>query len=65
MLTEQIEQLPAFLQQEVLDYVDFLKAKYRIASPPIHIDFSWEGGLADLRKDYDSVTLQHKILEWR
>ena len=65
MLSEQIEKLPPFLQRELSDYLEFLKVKYHVASPPVQIDFSWEGGLADLRDQYDSVTLQHKILEWR
>ena len=65
MLSEQIEQLPTFLQKEVADYVDFLKTKYHIGSTPPEMDFSWEGALADLRDRYDSVTLQHKASEWR
>ena len=65
MLSEQIEKLPPFLQRELSDYLEFLKVKYHVASQPVQIDFSWEGGLADLRDQYDSVTLQHKILEWR
>ena len=65
MLTEQIEQLPTFVQQEVLDYIDFLKAKYHLKTPPAKMKFSWRGALADRRSEFDSVTLQHKASEWR
>ena len=28
-------------------------------------NFSWEGGLAELKKRYDSVELQHQATDWR
>ena len=27
--------------------------------------FDWEGGLSEISERFDSVGLQHKVLEWR
>lgn len=61
-----IEKLPESLRKEVLDYVDFLLIKYKEkAVKKKKFTFDWEGGLADLKKKFSSVKLQHKALEWR
>ena len=63
-LKELVEQLPADLQQEVRDFVEFLlerRGKKRRGKPR----FNWAGALKDLRDQYTSVELQHKISEWR
>ncbi len=59
-----INELPPELQQEVLDFVQFLieKRSGRTQHKP---SFNWAGALKDLKNQYSSVELQHKISEWR
>ena len=66
-LKELIEKLAPELQEEARDFVVFLlerkgmKEKKNRGKP----SFDWEGTLKNLRDEYTSVELQHKILEWR
>jgi hypothetical protein len=61
-----LKDLPGPLQHEVIDYIEFLIHKYKLKSPGIEkFDFSWEGGLKDIKDKYNSVELQHKALQWR
>ena len=63
-----IRQLSIDLRKNVLDYVDFLISKYgstKAKTTAKKFKFDWEGDLADLSKEYTSVELQHKALEWR
>jgi len=69
MNTRLIEQkfnvLPDHLKREVLDFIDFLmtkRKKEKISGP---LNFTWEGGLAVLKDDFNSVDLQHQSMEWR
>lgn len=63
-LQELFEELPPNLQQEVLDFAEFLleKSKKRPEGVP---HFRWAGALKDLRDQYTSVELQHKASDWR
>ena len=63
-LEEMIEELPPELRKEVEDFVEFLLEK-RKPKPKGKPKFDWEGALEDLRDQYTSVELQHKIAEWR
>jgi hypothetical protein len=62
-LEEKIRELPSEYQQEVEDFVDFLTEKRTkiLKKTPT---FSWAGALKDLRDQYTSVELQHKIADW-
>ncbi len=63
-LEEIIRKLPPEHQQEVEDFVEFLlekRAKKKRGIPK----FDWSGALNDLRNQYTSVELQHKISELR
>ncbi len=60
---EMIKELPPELQQEVEDFVQFLLEK-RVRKPKSPLKLDWRGALRDLRDQYTSVELQHKILEW-
>ncbi len=63
-LGEFVEKLPPDLQQEVKDFIEFLlekRAKKTRGKPK----FDWAGALEDLRNQYTSVELQHKISKWR
>jgi hypothetical protein len=59
-----IKELPPELRQEVEDFVKFLLEK-RVRKAKGKFKFEWAGALKDLRDQYTSVELQHKILEWR
>lgn len=62
-LKELLEKLPPDLQQEVRDFIEFLLERRR--KPRSKPKFDWAGALRDIRKQYTSVELQHKISEWR
>lgn len=59
-----IRDLPPDLRQEVEDFVEFLLTKQaqKSRSRPT---FRWAGALKDLRTEFTSVELQHRIAEWR
>jgi hypothetical protein len=60
---EIIKELPPDLQQEVLDFAEFLLNKTK---PPKqkHLRMSWAGALRGYRDQYTSLELQKKALEW-
>jgi hypothetical protein len=61
-----IQKLPPHLRSSVLDYVEFLLNKYTDTKPKRgKFKFDWEGELSDLAREFSSVELQHKALEWR
>ncbi len=62
-LEDRIKDLPPDLRREVEDFVEFLIDR-RMRQPRGKMKFGWEGALADLRDQYTSVELQHKVLEW-
>jgi hypothetical protein len=55
--------LPEDLQERVRDYAKSLKRKQGKRSGKMRLD--WRGLLRDMRDEYTSVELQHKISEWR
>ena len=59
-----VEQLPPDIQQQVRDFAEFLleKRKKTVKGKP---KFDWAGTLKDMRDQYTSTELQHKIAEWR
>jgi len=63
------ENLPEHMQRQLIEYAEFLKSKYKTKknSPDSKekFSFSWENGLKNLKKDYSSVDLQHKINDLR
>ena len=62
-LPELVQSLPSEMQQEVQDFIEFLLEKQaRRPKGPFKLD--WRGALRDLRDQYTSVELQHKITEW-
>lgn len=63
-IDERMKDLPPDLQKEVEDFVEFLLER-RLRKPRGKPDFAWAGALKDLRDQYTSVQLQHKISEWR
>jgi len=64
-IIKKFEQLPEDLKREVSDYIEFLSKRYGIKSKRKKFNFSWEGGLSELKTKYSSVDLQHQVLELR
>ncbi len=66
---EDFENLPKSIQRQLIEYAEFLKAKSKRKRKPKNIrhdfTFSWENGLSELKDQYTSVELQHKINELR
>ena len=63
-ILKEIQTLPHQAQEEVLDFIEFLQKKQekkQMGKPR----FDWAGALKDLRNQYTSVELQHKISELR
>jgi hypothetical protein len=63
------ENLPKHIQQQLIEYAEFLKSRYMVEKKaPVIKDifsFSWENGLKNLKKEYTSVELQHQINDLR
>jgi hypothetical protein len=53
------------LKKEVVDFIDFLTKKHQEPKALGNFNFSWEGGLSELKDEYSAVELQHKAAEWR
>lgn len=64
-IAEIVDQLPPEMQQEVYDFARFLLQKKGEGSKPKrYLKPNWRGVLRDMRGQYTSVELQHKIREW-
>jgi hypothetical protein len=62
-LEEVIGELPPDLQQEVLDFAEFLSQR-RSPRKQKYLRMSWAGALKEFRQQYTSLDLQRKALEW-
>ena len=51
------------VKKEVLDFIEFLLQKHQRRKNRRKFKFDWEGGLSELKQEYNSVELQHKALE--
>jgi len=63
-LEEKIKELPPEYKQEVQDFIEFIFEK-RIKRQRKKPWFDWAGAMKDLRNQYTSVELQHKISQLR
>lgn len=63
-IDQKIHQLPKELQQEIVDFIDFLIAK-KIQRKKKKPNLGWIGGLKEYRKKYNALELQKKASEWR
>lgn len=63
-LPELVQSLPSEMQQQVQEFIEFLLKK-RSRQPTGQFKLDWRGALRELRDQYTSVELQHKIAEWR
>jgi len=62
-LDEILKELPPDLQQEVLDFAEFLRQK-KVPRRQNRLRLSWAGALKEFRQQYTSLDLQRKALEW-
>jgi hypothetical protein len=58
-----IKELPPDLQQEVVDFANFLW-QTKIKKGKKKLSLTWAGGLKEFRHRYNSLGLQKKALEW-
>lgn len=66
VIDKKIKQLPRDMQQEVVDFIDFLLTRKRIANKSRkRLKLDWMGGLKEYRDLYTALDLQKKALEWR
>jgi len=65
LLAKKFNALPNDLKREVLDFIDFLMTRKNRETISNQFDFTWEGGLSDMKDKYNSVDLQHQSMEWR
>ncbi len=61
---QKIEELPTDLQNEVEDFIDFVRQKHPQQKEE-HLDLSWAGGLSEYKDEYTSVELAEKAMQWR
>ncbi len=61
---EILDQLPPELEQEVIDFAEFLLKK-RAKKKRKFLRQDWAGALEEYRDQYTSLELQKKALEWR
>ena len=63
------ENLPKHIQKQLMEYAESLISKYQKNKPNGEKtqvpSFNWENGLEELKADYSSVDLQHKINDLR
>ena len=59
-LEEIIKELPPYLHEEVADFARFQMEK-RARKPRGKMKLDWRGALEDMKDQYTSVELQHKI----
>ena len=66
---EDFENLPKHIQKQLIEYAELLMSKYKKSNKrnknSASLTFSWQNGLNELKSDYSSVELQHKINEFR
>ena len=62
-LEKRIHQLSPELQQNVEEYIETLLRNQKPKEKK-GLKLDWRGALKDMRDEYTSVELQHKILEW-
>lgn len=57
-----IESLPEDLKKEVKDFAEYLLAKSKTRK---RLSLNWKGSLSKYKKNFTSMELQKKALEWR
>jgi len=63
-LEELVKELTPDIQEKVREFAQFLLEK-RAKGKKRYLTQTWAGGLKEFRKQYTSLELQKKALEWR
>ncbi len=63
-IIEKIRELPPELQEEVINFIDFLRAK-KSSKPKKKPNLEWIGGLKAYRDQFTALELQKKASDWR
>jgi hypothetical protein len=62
-LESMMKRLPPHLQQEAIDFIQFLIEK-RMHKKRTYLKLDWAGALNEYKDKYTSLNLQKKALEW-
>ena len=63
-IIEKIRELPPELQEEVINFIDFLRRK-KSSKRKKKPNLEWIGGLKAYRDQFTALELQKKALDWR
>ncbi len=63
-IENKFKQLPPDLQQEVIDFIEFLFIR-RVLKECKKPQLQWVGGLKEFREEFSALELQKKAMEWR
>ncbi len=63
-LSELLRELPPDLQREVVDFARFLLKSWKGEGQHGKMKLSWFGALEDVGKEFTSLELQRKALDW-
>ena len=63
-IIEKIKELPPELQEEVINFIDFLRRK-RSSKQKKKPNLKWIGGLKAYRDQFTALELQKKGADWR
>lgn len=63
--TEKLDVLPEDVRAIAIEFIDLLYNKYHQNPPVRKMNFKWAGGLDHLKREYTSIELQKKGIEWR
>ena len=64
-IIEKIRELPPELQEEVINFIDFLRAKESSKRKEKKPNLEWIGGLKAYRDQFRALELQKKASDWR
>ena len=64
IIIEKIRELPPELQEEVINFIDFLRTK-KSSKQKKKPNLEWIGGLKAYRDQFTALELQKKASDWR
>ena len=64
-IIEKIRELPPELQEEVINFIDFLRTKESSKREKKKPNLKWIGGLKAYREQFTALELEKKASDWR
>lgn len=64
-IAEKIQDMPADIQREVLDFAEFLMKRHSSGATSGIVLRSWVGTLREFKDKFSSIDLQRQASEWR